>query len=116
MEPQSLTLSIPQFCEQANISKSHFYVLQERNEGPPTIRLGGRVLIVRQTAIEWLIGLQGVELVAKKRSAAKASAEPVASSSLSASEPMPAPPVLDGWPRKTAPVFKPLGGLRKRLV
>lgn len=46
--------SIQQFCKWVGISRSHFYALKRRGEGPDTIKLGRRRLISRMAAEIWL--------------------------------------------------------------
>jgi predicted DNA-binding transcriptional regulator AlpA len=49
-----LTFTVQEFCRQTRISRQLFYNLQERGEGPKIIRLGRRVYIAQETAMEWL--------------------------------------------------------------
>jgi hypothetical protein len=46
-------LSIPQFCAQHNISQWLYFELQKAGCGPRTMRVGGRVLISRESAARW---------------------------------------------------------------
>lgn len=48
------TFSVKEFCKFAGISQSFYYVLKAQGIGPTEIRLGGRRLISRETAAEWL--------------------------------------------------------------
>jgi len=48
--------SIIEFCKYAGISRSFYYALQRKREGPAEIRIGSRVLIAKDTATEWLKG------------------------------------------------------------
>ena len=48
------TYTVPQFCAAHNISRSHFYVLQKRGQGPRIKKAGGRTLITKKDAKEWL--------------------------------------------------------------
>ena len=49
-----LAFSINQFCEAVGISRRTLYTLWERNEGPPRVAVGKRVLIPRTGAETWL--------------------------------------------------------------
>ena len=46
--------SIIEFCEYAGISRSLYYSLKRRGEGPAETHIGSRVLVARTTADEWL--------------------------------------------------------------
>lgn len=47
------TYSIPQFCEQHNISRSFYFRLRDAGIGPREMRVGSRVLISREAAAAW---------------------------------------------------------------
>jgi excisionase family DNA binding protein len=49
------TLSLAEFAEMIGVSKRLVYKLVERDDGPPLIRLGRRVLIRREAAEQWLV-------------------------------------------------------------
>lgn len=51
MSPMAYT--VRQFCAAYGISKSTFYRLQQRGEGPRTMKVGRRVLIPVDAAKEW---------------------------------------------------------------
>jgi predicted DNA-binding transcriptional regulator AlpA len=51
---EPLALSLAEFCSLVGISKRFYYQLKSENLTPTEVRLKGRVLISRQTAIEWL--------------------------------------------------------------
>lgn len=54
-QPDTLALSITQFCEAMGISKSHFYALQKAGEAPKVVRVGRRrVVIPRAEAERWI--------------------------------------------------------------
>ena len=54
MENKVLAFSVTKFCELIDISRRHFYTLLARNEAPPTVRLGGRIVIPAREAEAWL--------------------------------------------------------------
>ncbi len=54
MDGDRLNYTVDQFCNAANLSKSHFYALQRRGEGPRVTRLGARVVISRPAATKWM--------------------------------------------------------------
>jgi hypothetical protein len=45
--------SIPEFCYENGISRSHYYVLKALGLGPHEMRLGRRVLVTTDAAEEW---------------------------------------------------------------
>jgi len=47
------SLSIPEFCEQENISKSLFYKLLKQGIAPRIMKVGRRTLISIEAATEW---------------------------------------------------------------
>ena len=49
-----LALSIPEFCRAVGISRRSYYSLQEHDQGPPVVRIGGRVVIPIEGAKAWL--------------------------------------------------------------
>ena len=49
-----LAFTINQFCEAVGISRRTLYTLWERNQGPPRVAVGKRVLIPREGAEIWL--------------------------------------------------------------
>ena len=53
-EPAKLAFSISQFCKASTISRRMLYTLWERNQGPPRITIGGRVLIPYEGGKAWL--------------------------------------------------------------
>jgi predicted DNA-binding transcriptional regulator AlpA len=53
-DDNKLAYTVPAFCKAIGISIRTFYVLQERNEGPPLTRIGRRVLIRRESGEQWL--------------------------------------------------------------
>jgi hypothetical protein len=46
-------MSVAQFCDRHGISEQFFYLLQQRGQGPRTMRLGSRVLITAEEAQRW---------------------------------------------------------------
>ena len=52
--PGQLAFTINQFCTAVGISRRTLYTLWERNQGPPRVAVGKRVLIPRQGAEAWL--------------------------------------------------------------
>ncbi len=54
MEPKILAYTVDEFCGQVRISRSQFYRLQRRGEGPRLTRLGDRVVVLHETAHAWL--------------------------------------------------------------
>jgi hypothetical protein len=48
-----LAMSIAQFCSRHAISEQFFHLLQQRGQGPRTMRLGSRVLITVEEAQRW---------------------------------------------------------------
>ena len=49
-----LAFTITQFCAAVGISRRTLYTLWERNQGPPRVAVGKRVLIPREGAEIWL--------------------------------------------------------------
>ncbi|MBB5057465.1 putative DNA-binding transcriptional regulator AlpA [Granulicella aggregans] len=58
MVSNPLTYTVDEFCHAMNISRSGFYALRKRGEGPREARVGGRNLISRDAAVEWLRGCE----------------------------------------------------------
>ena len=54
----SLTFSVREFCDTVGISRATFYKMAKNDAAPPVIRLGGRVLILKETADTWLKSLE----------------------------------------------------------
>lgn len=48
------TFSIAEFCKWAGITTRMFWRLDRRGEAPPTIRIGRRRFVHRETATTWL--------------------------------------------------------------
>lgn len=55
---EKMALSIPDFCNLVGISTRLFSSLSGRGEGPPTIKLGRRLVIRPEAGIEWLKSLE----------------------------------------------------------
>lgn len=45
--------SVEQFCHRHNISRSTFYLLVRKAQGPRTFKIGARTLISREAAADW---------------------------------------------------------------
>lgn len=55
---EQLVYTVKEFCESAKIGVSFFYALQKSGKGPKVTRIGGRVLVRKTTAEEWLRKLE----------------------------------------------------------
>ena len=53
MTIQKHSFSIGEFCRLHDISRSLFYVLREKGEGPRVMKVGRRTLISAEAAAEW---------------------------------------------------------------
>ena len=51
--PGILAFTIEEFCRQHSLGVSTYYRLQERGEGPETMKVGGRRLISIEAAARW---------------------------------------------------------------
>jgi len=49
-----LAYTVGQFCNAVGFSRRTLYTLWERNQGPPRVTVGSRVLIPREGAEAWL--------------------------------------------------------------
>ena len=49
-----LAFSINAFCKAIDCSRRHFYNLDAKGEAPKTIWIGGRRVITRPTAEQWI--------------------------------------------------------------
>ena len=47
------TATVPHFCDDHNISRTHFYELLKQGKGPRLMKVGRRTLISAEAAIEW---------------------------------------------------------------
>ena len=54
MNHEQLAFTINQFCAAIPISRRTLYTLWERDQGPPRLVIGKRVLIPRDGAEKWL--------------------------------------------------------------
>lgn len=45
--------TVPQFCDEHNISRTHFYALLKEGKGPRLMRVGRRTLISQEAAADW---------------------------------------------------------------
>jgi excisionase family DNA binding protein len=53
------TVSLSEFADMLGVSKRLVYKLIDRDDAPPLIRIGRRVLIRREAAERWLIDREG---------------------------------------------------------
>lgn len=58
---QRLAYSINEWCEEHRISRSFYYELQKKKQGPKTMKVGGRRLISHEAAAEWRRRMEAVE-------------------------------------------------------
>jgi len=58
-EPTKLAFSITEFCKATTISRRMLYTLWERDQGPPRVDVGGRVLIPYEGGKAWLYDQPG---------------------------------------------------------
>ena len=47
------TSTIPQFCADHNISRTHLYALIKDGKGPRLMKLGRRTLVTAEAAADW---------------------------------------------------------------
>lgn len=47
------TFTITQFCDDHNISRTHFYELVKQGKGPRLLRVGRRTLVSQEAAADW---------------------------------------------------------------
>ena len=52
--------TLDEFCKACSISRSLFYSLQKQSKGPPTIKLGRKILIKKDAADKWLESIQSI--------------------------------------------------------
>lgn len=45
--------TVPQFCDEHNISRTHFYQLLKDGKGPRLMRVGRRILVSAEAAAAW---------------------------------------------------------------
>lgn len=50
---QRAASTVPQFCDEHNISRTHFYALLKEGKGPRLMRVGRRTLISLEAAADW---------------------------------------------------------------
>ena len=53
-EGRRLAYSVPHLCEAIDISETTFYLLQHRDRGPRTFKVGRKRLVTHRHAEEWL--------------------------------------------------------------
>jgi hypothetical protein len=52
-DPNSLAMSIKEFCRLHGISEDQFYKMKREEWGPITMKVGSRTLISHEAAAEW---------------------------------------------------------------
>jgi hypothetical protein len=52
-DPNSLAMSIREFCRLHGISEDQFYKMKREGWGPATMKVGSRTLISHEAAAEW---------------------------------------------------------------
>src|SRR5262245_47605424 len=52
-DPNSLSMSIKEFCRLHGISEDQFFKMQRQGWGPKVMRVGSRTLISHEAAAEW---------------------------------------------------------------
>ena len=62
--------SVREFCCRHGLSRSHFYRLAERGDGPEVVKLGRRTLVPREGARKWRERLAQPATVLSQRHAA----------------------------------------------
>jgi predicted DNA-binding transcriptional regulator AlpA len=50
---EKATVTIPQFCDAHNISRTHFYELIKQGKAPRRMKVGRRTLISAEAACDW---------------------------------------------------------------
>ena len=58
---QRLAYSINEWCDEHRISRSFYYELQKKNQGPKTMKVGARRLISHEAAAAWRRQMEAVE-------------------------------------------------------
>ena len=56
--PQKPASTIPDFCADHSISRTHFYELAKQGKAPRLIKLGRRTLISAESAAEWRLRME----------------------------------------------------------
>ena len=56
-----LASSVDEFCEEHRISRSFYYDLLKKNQGPKTMKVGARRLISHEAAAEWRRRMEAIE-------------------------------------------------------
>ncbi len=56
-------MSVPEFCQDNRISRSHLYNLLRQGKGPRIIKAGRRTLVTQEAAAEWRHRLETKEAV-----------------------------------------------------
>ena len=59
------TVSLSEFADMLGVSKRLVYKLIDRDDAPPLIRIGRRVLIRRDAAERWLIEREGQHVLGR---------------------------------------------------
>jgi excisionase family DNA binding protein len=63
-DPDHPLLTIAEAADAARISRRHLQALLQRNEGPPVIRLGRRLVIRRAALTAWLLAREAAHVAA----------------------------------------------------
>jgi len=63
---QKHSFSIGEFCRLHDISRSLFYVLREKGEGPRVMKVGRRTLISAEAAAEWRKNMEHMTITKQK--------------------------------------------------
>jgi hypothetical protein len=66
MTIQKHSFSIVEFCRLHDISRSLFYVLREKGEGPRVMKVGRRTLISAEAAAEWRKNMEHMTITKHK--------------------------------------------------
>ena len=52
---ETLAFGVPAFCKAVGIAQRTFWNLRQAGNAPPVVRIGKRVLIRREAALQWLL-------------------------------------------------------------
>ena len=66
MTIQKHSFSIGEFCSLHDISRSLFYALREKGEGPRVMKVGRRTLISAEAAAEWRKNMEHMTITKQK--------------------------------------------------
>jgi predicted DNA-binding transcriptional regulator AlpA len=73
-DPNSLALSIREFCRLHAISEDQFYKMKREGWGPRTMQVGSRTLISHEASAEWRRDREAAAKEATEKKAAEAAA------------------------------------------